>query len=66
MTVAATRVLKELESLSPDEQVLVCNKVVSATQKLQLDALNRFAGLLQGRDLVGKLLAERKRDKERE
>ncbi len=65
MTAAAARVLEDFKALAPDEQILVRNKVVSATQQGQLDALNRFAGSLQGRDLVGKLLEDRKRDKER-
>jgi hypothetical protein len=66
MTAAIARILQDFEALDPQDQIVVRNKVVSATQQLQLEALERLTGSSKGHDLLGKLLAERKRDKERE
>jgi hypothetical protein len=66
MTALAERLLKDFETLDPQEQMVVRNHVLSLTQERQLQAIERFRGSSKGKDLVGKLLEERKRDLERE
>jgi hypothetical protein len=65
MTALAERILAEFDSLDPQEQVLVRNRVLSVTQERQRKALERLIGSSHGKNLLGKLLEERKRERAR-
>ena len=65
MTAVAIQLLDEFKKLTPDEQVIVRERVISLTAASQRAALNRLRGASAGKGLLGKLLADRARERAR-
>ena len=59
MTSVAERLLNDFETLAPDEQLMVRERVISLTEKTQREALNRLRGASAGKELLTKLLDDR-------
>jgi len=59
MTAIANKVLDDFKKLTPDEQLIVRERVISITEARQREALNRFRGSSVGKGLLDKLLADR-------
>jgi hypothetical protein len=59
MTVTASKLLDDFQALSPEEQLLVRERVVSLTENLQRSALERLRGASAGKALLSKLLTDR-------
>ncbi len=65
MTAVATKFLDEFEKLTPDEQLLVRNQVISRTEARQRAALQRLRGADKGKGLLAQLLADRAKERAR-
>ena len=63
MTTVAAKLLDEFAKLTPDEQMIIRERVISLTETSQYEALNRLLGASAGKGLLGKLLTERARDR---
>jgi len=59
MTTAAAKLLRDFETLAPEEQLLVRERVISLTESVQKKALQSLRGASEGRKLLSKLLADR-------
>ena len=59
MTAVAIKLLDDFRKLSPDEQLLVRDQVISLAEARQREALNRLRGASSGKGLLDKLLADR-------
>ena len=59
MTRLAERLLSDFETLAPEEQLLVRERVISLTQSIQEKALQNLRGASKGKELLSKLLADR-------
>ena len=64
MTAVAAKLLDEFKALSPAEQVLVRDQVITLTQATQLEALGRLSGCSVGENLLEKLLSDRAKERE--
>ena len=62
MTSAAAKLLDDFETLAPEEQLIVRERVISLTEKIQKDALDRLRGASEGKELLAKLLGDRAGD----
>lgn len=51
--------MNDFETLAPDEQLMVRERVISLTEKTQREALNRLRGASAGKELLTKLLDDR-------
>jgi hypothetical protein len=65
MTAMAERILAEFNSLDPQEQLLVRDRVLSVTQERQREALERLRGSGKGEHLLEKLLKDRAEERAR-
>jgi hypothetical protein len=65
MTAIANKVLDDFKKLAPDEQLIVRERVISLTEARQREALIRLRGSSVGKGLLGKLLADRARERAR-
>ena len=63
MTVIATKLLNEFETLAPEEQVLVRDQVISRTESRQRAALKRLRGADKGKGLLASLLTDRAKER---
>jgi hypothetical protein len=59
MTSVAAKLLDDFETLTPEEQLLVRDRVISLTENVQHKALERLRGASAGKELLAKLLGER-------
>jgi hypothetical protein len=59
MTSVAARLLHDFETLAPEEQLLVRERVISLTESIQRKALERLRGASEGKELLTKLLEDR-------
>lgn len=66
MTSMAAKLIDDFKALPLDEQLVVRERVISLTEKHQLEALDRLAGSTIGQDLLAKLIAERTKERARE
>ena len=65
MTAVANKLLDDFNKLTPDEQLIVRERVISLTELRQREALNRLRGSSSGKGLLDKLLADRARERTR-
>ncbi len=65
MTAVANKLLDDFKKLTPDEQLIVRERVISPTEANQREALNRLRGSSAGKGLLDKLLADRARERAR-
>jgi hypothetical protein len=63
MTAVANKVLGDFKKLTPDEQLMVRERVISLTEAGQREAMNRLRGSSAGKGLLDKLLADRARER---
>ena len=59
MTSVAAKLLNDFETLAPEEQLLVRERVISLTESTQRKALERLRGASAGKELVERLLEYR-------
>jgi hypothetical protein len=59
MTSVAAKLLKEFETLAPEEQVLVRERMITLTESNQQKALERLHGASSGKQLLSKLIEDR-------
>jgi hypothetical protein len=59
MTAAASKLLNDFETLTPEEQLLVRERVISLTESSQQKALQRLRGASASKGLMAKLLEDR-------
>jgi hypothetical protein len=59
MTSVAAKLLDDFETLAPEEQLLVRERVISLTERIQQQALERLRGASANKELLTKLLADR-------
>lgn len=65
MTAAVEKLLRDIESLALEEQLLVRQRLIRMTESVQRKALEQLRGASQGEHLLDKLLADRTRERER-
>jgi hypothetical protein len=65
MTAMAERILAEFNSLDPQEQRLVRDRMIAATESEQRKALERLRGSGKGEHLLEKLLKDRAEERAR-
>jgi hypothetical protein len=65
MTAFANKLLDDFNKLTPDEQLIVRERVISLTEIRQREALNRLRGSNAGKGLLDKLLADLARERAR-
>jgi hypothetical protein len=65
MTAVAAKLLDEFKTLAPEEQLLVRERVISMTESIQKNALNRLRGASTGKQLLAKLLEDRAGERSR-
>lgn len=65
MTSVAVRLLNDFESLAPEEQLLVRERVISLTAQTQRNALDHLRGASAGKELLTKLLGDRAQERDR-
>jgi len=66
MTATASKLLDDFQTLSPEEQLLVRQRVVSLTKDIQRRALERLRGSSADKALVAKLSEDRAGQRARE
>jgi hypothetical protein len=66
MTVTASKLLDDFQTLSPEEQLLVRERVLSLTESIQRNAMDRLRGASAGKKLLDKLIEQRAGDRSRE
>ena len=66
MTAIAAKLLDDFETLAPDEQLIVRERVISLTEQLQRNTMKRLRGSGAGKGLVDKLLADRAGERTRD
>jgi hypothetical protein len=59
MTSVAARLLVDFQTLSPDEQLQVLERVISLAESTQRKAVERLRGASAGKELLAKLLEDR-------
>jgi hypothetical protein len=59
MTSTAEKLLDDFRTLAPAEQLMVRERVISLTEQIQKQALERLRGASGDRELLAKLLADR-------
>jgi hypothetical protein len=59
MTSVAAKLLDDFETLAPEEQLLVRERVISLTESIQRKAMERLRGASAGKELLAKLLEDR-------
>jgi uncharacterized protein (DUF1778 family) len=65
MTSLATKLLEDFQSLPPEEQLLVRERVLRLTESRQREALERLHGASAGKNALKTLLADRSRENRR-
>ena len=63
MTACANKLLDDSNKLTPGEQMLVRERVISLTEVHQREALARLRGSSTGKGLLDKLLADRAKER---
>jgi hypothetical protein len=65
MTTAAARLLNDFQTLAPEEQLLVRERVISLTEGIQQKAVQSLRGASEGKQLLSKLLVDRAGERDR-
>ncbi len=65
MTAIADKLLDDFKKLTPEEQLIVRERVISLTEARQREALHRLRGSSAGKKLLDKLLGDRARERAR-
>jgi hypothetical protein len=65
MTAVVERLLRDFETLAPEEQLLVRERVIHLTEGMQRNALHRLRGASEGKHLLSKLLVDRAGERDR-